>query len=137
MKVGLIAKTLACVLAVGFPLVAFAGPATDTDSDTVADVIDNCSTQANAGTDGCDTDTDGYGNLCDGDYDQNGVVNGADFGAGFFPDFQSSTDSGIGSDHTCNGVVDGGDFGGGFFPQFQAGAPGPSGLSCAGTPPCM
>ena len=60
MKVGLIAKTLACVLAAGFPLVAFAGPAADNDGDTVPDVIDNCSGLANSGTSGNDIINDHY-----------------------------------------------------------------------------
>lgn len=136
MKVGRMARTIACALAAGFPLVAFAGPATDADTDGVVDVVDNCLTIPNPGTAGCDTDIDGYGNICDCDYDNNGVCDSSDFVAFFYPDFLSSIDGGTGTDADCSGTVDSSDFVAGFFPGFSAGAPGPSGLSCAGNIPC-
>ena len=121
---------------------SFAGPATDTDSDGVPDVIDNCSTIANAGTAGCDSDLDGYGNACDGDYDQNLTTNSNDFLNVFLPDFPTGTMSTNaagnpnGTDNDCNGVVNGNDFLNVFLSLFP-GTPGPSGLSCAGTAPCL
>lgn len=49
----------------------------DTDGDTVADSIDNCTLVANANQ--RDADGDGYGNSCDGDLNNTGLVNSADF----------------------------------------------------------
>ena len=57
-----------CALVIGLPMLAFAGPAVDGDGDGIPDVIDNCSTVANAGAAGCDDDKDGYGNACAGDF---------------------------------------------------------------------
>ena len=123
---------LACLITLCLPLVVFAGPAPDNDGDGVADVIDNCSTLANAGSLACDDDTDGYGNACDADYNQDGIVNGLDWGtyAGNWQSFGSSV-----TDHNCDDVTNGLDFG--TFLANYLDPVGPSGLACAGTPPCM
>jgi hypothetical protein len=142
MKVGLITLVSAFLLAL--PLAAMAGnnecdlDPTDTDSDGVCDLIDNCVTTPNASPFDCDTDMDGYGNACDGDFDNGGIprVNSGDF-ATFLADFGTGTDSGVGTDMNCGGIpaVSPTDFSI-FLTQFSAGAPGPSGLACAGTVPC-
>jgi len=127
---------LATVGSVGIAGSALAGPAADADSDGVFDVLDNCSTLANAPPLDCDTDDDGYGNACDGDFDQTHIVNAADFSTYFLPDFITGTDGGTGTDMNCAGTTASTDFSTHFVPQFKAGKPGPSGLHCAGTVPC-
>jgi hypothetical protein len=129
-------RAFVCVLAVGFPLTALAGPAPDNDGDTVPDVLDNCSTLANAGAAFCDTDMDGYGNACDGDFNQSNTSDATDFSAIFLADFGTGVDAGTGTDMNCSTAVDATDFSANFLPQFAAGVPGPSGLACAGTVPC-
>jgi len=130
-------------LALCLPVAAFAGPATDTDGDGVADVIDNCVSISNAGAAGCDSDLDGYGNICDGDFNQDLVTDGVDFSPVFLADFiagsmGTNTDGNPdGSDMNCDGAVDGADFAPAFINQFVQGSPGTSGLSCAGTVPCL
>lgn len=136
MKIGVLA-TMIFSLALGFPLASMGGLAPDNDGDGIPDVLDNCSTLANSGTQSCDTDIDGYGNACDGDFDQNNATNANDFTI-FVADFQPpGTDSGVGTDMNCNGSVEGNDFtlfSNDFAPP---GEPGPSGLSCAGEAGCM
>jgi hypothetical protein len=106
----------------------------DSDGDGVGDACDNCQLASNA--DQRDTNADGYGNACDADYDNDGSVTGEDFGiwravfgltdqdAGFDPD--------VGADD--DGVINARDYA--LWRSQFAGPPGPSGLSCAGTPPC-
>jgi len=136
MKRGLTAAGIALLCVTGLAFASFAGPSADNDGDGVFNVLDNCSTIANAAPVDCDTDNDGYGNLCDGDYNQSNTTDATDFGTFFVPDFKKGTDSGKGTDSNCNGTVDATDFGVGFIPQFKSGKPGPSGLHCAGTIPC-
>jgi len=120
------------------------GLTTDTDGDGVPDPLDNCISVPNAGPLGCDTDMDGYGNACDADFNNDGVSDGLDFMAPhFLADFsagmESSNEAGgaQGTDMNCDGTVDGVDFvAPHFLTGFAVGAPGPSGLSCAGTVPC-
>jgi hypothetical protein len=112
----------------------------DSDCDDIPDIIDNCLTVPNGATGQpagalvaqCDTDDDGYGNACDPDVSNDGVVGGPDYGSVTFmfgfPGFPT------GADVNCDGVVGGPDFGP--ITSNFGGAPGPSGLSCAGTPPC-
>ena len=97
----------------------------DTDVDGVADVLDNCTTSANAGQD--DTDLDGYGNICDCDFDQTGSCNIDDFSV-FILDYIVGTDSGVGSDMDSSGFVNIDDFSF-FILGYIAGAPGPSALA--------
>ena len=145
MKMVEAAKITLFALALCLPVAAFAGPATDGDGDGVPDVIDNCSTVANAGASGCDDDIDGYGNFCDGDFNNDNVSDGIDFAAPYFlTDFGTGTQANNpagnpqGTDMNCDNVVDGVDFATPFFlTQFGTGAPGPSGLSCAGSVPCL
>ena len=131
-------------LALCLPVTAFAGPATDSDGDGVPDVIDNCKDVQNAGASGCDDDIDGYGNFCDGDFNNDLVSDGLDFSPLFLADFVSGSQSvngagnPQGTDMNCDGTVDGVDFSVPFFlTQFGTGTPGASGLSCAGTVPCL
>jgi hypothetical protein len=103
---------------------------------------DNCSEVPNP--DQRDTNQDGYGNLCDADFDNNGVVGGSDYilmsiaygsslndpedpdddDANYDPDIDMDGDGSIGAADWDL-----------FLPYWGA-APGPSGLSCAGTIPC-
>jgi hypothetical protein len=129
---------LVSLFAFGLAFSANAGSVADADTDLVPDAFDNCSTRANGPGDASnqvDSNQDGYGNACDTDYTGDNVTSTADFptflGAftGAAPD--SSTDN------TGDGVTSTAD-----FPLFlsdfvAAAAPGPSGLSCAGTIPCL
>ena len=135
-----------CALVIGLPMLAFAGPAVDGDGDGIPDVIDNCSTGANAGAAGGDDDKDGYGNACDGDFNNDLTSDGVDFSVPhFLTDFASGAQSinsdgnPQGTDMNCDTVIDGVDFTVPYFlTQFAAGVPGPSGLACAGMGvPCL
>ena len=105
----------------------------DSDDDEVIDTEDRCTTLANPTQ--CDTDADGVGNHCDGDFNGDGLANGADVNL-FFEAYASGTDPGNGTDMNCDGSVDASDFEAYFIPSYLAGAPGPSGLYCAGGAPC-
>ena len=135
-------KVTLFMLALCLPLAALGGPATDTDGDGVADVIDNCPTISNAGAAGCDSDIDGYGNICDGDFNNDLAVNGTDFNPIFLNAFTSgsmatNTDGNpSGEDMNCDGALNGADFNPPFLDQFTGGLGG-SGLSCAGSVPCQ
>lgn len=150
MKFGFIALTAALMM---LAAPAWAGPPeacdidpTDSDSDGLCDVEDNCSALKNNGgpKDGggfdpinCDTDGDGYGNACDGDFNNDNVTQVADFTLLFVPDLIAGVDSGIGSDMNCDGPPQVADFTQLFIPQITGtGLPGPSGLSCAGSGSC-
>jgi hypothetical protein len=104
------------------------GPAiSDQDQDGVEDPLDDCLIEPNP--DQLDSDQDGYGNLCDADFDDDGTVGILDFGLlrgdpGWNPDVDVDGD----------GVVGMLDFG--RLRDALGGSPGPSGLSCAGAPPC-
>jgi hypothetical protein len=79
--------------------------------------------------------------VCDADFDQSFGVNPTDFTMFFIPRFKSGIDTGsVGADMDCSGAVNPTDFTMFFVPKFKGalgGAiPGPSGLSCAGTPGC-
>jgi hypothetical protein len=111
---------------------AFEASAQDLDADGVADIVDNCSEAANVSQ--FDPDLDGYGNACDADFDQDGDVDEDDedllFGciaAGCTDPIYDLNESGF--------VGDVGDFS--TFRALFGGPPGPSGLACAGTVPCL
>lgn len=130
---------LASVFALGFAFTANAGSVVDTDSDLVPDAYDNCTTIANGPNETSnqiDTNQDGYGNACDPDYDNNGATTTTDFTV-FFDAFTLVTPD-IDTDHDGNGATTTTDFTT-FLAFFQNGnaAPGPSGLACAGTIPCL
>ena len=132
MKCNLIALVCALLLAAGLSLTVTAQPIPDADTDGVPDSQDNCTLEQNA-TQG-DTDLDGYGNACDADFDNSGLVAGNDF-LTFQTAFNTSApsyDEQI--DLDCTGLIAGNDFLA--FQQMFNQAPGPSGLACAGTPPC-
>jgi len=118
--------TSGITLHAGFwPIVAGAAGVLDSDDDGVVDSSDNCIDIQNSGQ--LDTDGDDYGNACDCDFDQNLTCGIADFNL-FLPDFQSTVDTGVGTDMDGNGTVGIDDFNL-FLPGFVAGAPGPSGLA--------
>jgi hypothetical protein len=135
MKVGVLAMMFACLLAVGLPLAAAAGPLPDMDSDTILDQDDNCKlVPQTVGVNDCDTD--GYGNLCDCDFNVPGdnLCGAPDFNI-FKPNFGSAVPPAPSNvDMTCDGLVGAPDFNL-FKPRF-GGTPGPSGLTCAGAAPC-
>jgi hypothetical protein len=111
----------------------------DADGDGVDDSGDNCTLIVNPNQ--CDTDSDGYGNHCDGDFDNTGVprVNSIDFSSYFLLDLQTGVDMlNRGTNMSCDGIpaVSVSDYSLYFAPQLALGYPGPSGLACAGTPPC-
>ena len=106
----------------------------DVDGDGVCDDVDNCLDEYNA--DQADVDSDGFGNLCDADANGDGIVGGPDFTA-----FSLAWGARCGEtnynplvDFTSDCVVGGPDFS--VLVSRWALAPGPSGLACAGTPPC-
>jgi hypothetical protein len=140
MKVGVLA-TMVFAISIGFPIASFAGLAPDADGDGIPDVLDKCTLDSRNATAPatCDTDTDGYGNVCDADFDQNFSVLGTDYTMFFVPAFKGGSTA-RGQDMDCNGAVLGSDYTMFFVPKFKGllgGAiPGPSGLSCAGTPGC-
>jgi len=93
----------------------------DSDSDGIADQLDNCTNVANANQ--RDTDQDGFGNICDSDFNQNKIVDPADF---------SSLKLKLGKvspnhDLNGNGIVDPADFS--ILKTYLGKAPGPSGLA--------
>jgi hypothetical protein len=128
---------IALLATLGLSFAAFAGPSQDSDSDGVFDVLDNCVDVPNGPPSDCDTDNDGYGNICDGDFDEDNFVFPGDFDI-WFADFSGPgyDVSGTGTDMDCDGYVFPSDFDL-WFPYFSgSGAPGPSGLHCAGSVPC-
>lgn len=116
-------------------VVDFGGdPGKDGDGDGTPDADDNCSDVANAGQ--VDADQDGFGNACDADYNDDGAVGGADFSI-LRAAFGSQTGEprwNAEVDHDGNGAIAAADFS--VFRARLGGAPGPSGLSCAGSAPC-
>lgn len=122
--------------------VAHAGPEPGGgfDGDLVPDGFDNCSALANGPGDPSnqiDSDLDGYGNACDTDYSNDGVTTTSDFANFFLPAF-TGADWIPATDHTGDRLTTTLDFTV-FLAQFQSppGAPGPSGLACAGSIPCL
>jgi hypothetical protein len=106
----------------------------DADGDGVPDWNDNCTEQANP--DQRDTNQDGYGNLCDADVDDNGAVGLSDFNV-FRLHFGRTSTSGNfdpNVDLTGDGAIGLAEFN--LLRGAFGGSPGPSGLACAGSPPC-
>jgi hypothetical protein len=110
-------------------------PPVDTDGDGIPNSSDNCVNVVNPNQ--IDTNQDGYGNLCDPDFNTDDAVGIPDFAVfraafgtscadpGYNPDVDLNSDCAIGLP----------DFN--IFRSFFGGAPGPSGLSCAGVVPCQ
>lgn len=135
----------AALLALGISFGSIAGSITDSDGDGVPDQYDNCVTTPNGplGSPGggslCDgqedAELDGYGNPCDYDANQNGA---ADLG-----DLSDYIDNAVASntnpvyDNNCNGAADLGDLSDAIDNAVGSVNPGPSGLACAGTIPCV
>lgn len=123
------------LMSLGFAFSATAGSVLDTDSDLVPDPFDNCSGDPNGPNDASnqiDHDVDGYGTVCDGDYDDDLATGLADFNL-FLADFGNAVTSEF--DHDNDGATGLSDFNA--FLALFGGPPGPSGLGCAGTPPCV
>jgi hypothetical protein len=142
MRVSVLTILMAFLLAAGIPFGAMAGPAPDTDGDTVPDSLDNCLTVPNGAVGQptghiaaqCDTDTDGYGNACDPDVNADGVIGGGDY-APITANFTGTGHPVDNADVNCDGVVGGGDYAP--ITANFTGTPGPSGLWCAGlSVPC-
>ena len=107
----------------------------DADGDGIPDSADNCVLVPNAPpVADCDTDQDGYGNACDADFDQGWTVNANDWKFFWIPTFTTQNDT-TGVDMDCNGIVTSADAIL-FDDYFDTGEVGPSGLACAGSPPC-
>jgi hypothetical protein len=108
--------------------------ALDADGDFVADGEDNCSEIAN--DDQRDTDADGWGNPCDPDYTGDGIVGGPDYialvSAFGSLEGQAAYDEDIDADG--DGAIGGPEYL--LLSNLYGGPPGPSGLACAGSPPC-
>jgi hypothetical protein len=108
--------------------------ALDADGDEILFPFDNCS-DIDEDVEVCDADEDGFGNRCDCDLAPNGgdgVCNTADIDP--FKDALVANDPV--ADINCDGASNTGD-----IPPFKAlltqpQRPGPSGLPCAGEPPC-
>lgn len=118
------------------PAVAIA--VSDDDGDLVPNAFDNCSTTPNGPNDASnqvDSDLDGYGNACDADYSNDQAVTGLDY-ATFLATVAGPGDV---TDHDGNGIVTLTDFNVylSYFAGLNSSAPGPSGLACAGTVPCV
>ena len=106
----------------------------DTDGDGIVDSMDNCQLTPNPLQQ--DVNGDGYGNICDADLNNSGTVTTADFGLlrSVLGQSASSSPTAAAADLNGSGTVTTADFG---LLRVRLGtAPGPSGLSCAGTIPC-
>jgi hypothetical protein len=106
----------------------------DTDADGVPDARDVCRDHPDPGQ--LDVDADGYGNACDADYDDDGAVGSSDWAAltvalgstGSDPRYEHRLDA------EGNGAIGASELA--LLRRQFGGPPGPSGLACAGTPPC-
>jgi len=111
--------------------VAIAVATQNFDEDDILDPDDNCKYVTNA--DQRDTDGDGYGNICDADLNNDGITDFLDLGllksCFFCPG--SDLDCDLNGDGTCDFL----DLG--LMKRMFFQPPGPSGLICAGTVPCL
>jgi hypothetical protein len=110
------------------------GQPPDQDLDGVADEMDNCLLESNPGQ--LDTDQDGFGNLCDADFDDDGIVGTPDFGILRHAFASEPGDPRWNPEVDMNGDGVAGTPDSGLFRAAFGGEPGPSGLACAGAPPC-
>lgn len=140
-RIGLVVVCLALV-AVGIASFTFAGSIPDIDGDGVPDQFDNCVVRPNgplAATNSCngqeDGDLDGYGNPCDTDLDNDGATSLADV-ARMFQAAQVFDPRPI-YDFDCDGAASLTDVSRVFADGSAVVTPGPSGLACAGTIPCV
>jgi hypothetical protein len=133
MRYSLVALASAALFAIGLSISAIAGaPLPDTDTDGIPGEWDNCSDVSN--TDQCDSNMDGYGNRCDADLNNDGAIGSPDFNL-FKQEYLLAVPPGDpDADLNCDNAVGSPDFN--IFKQGFLGAPGPSGLGCAGTIPC-
>ncbi len=146
MKIGAITLTLAFSMAFAFLVLAGIPPASDAGpcpstlevaagnaDDGIGDCVDNCTEATNALQ--IDTDSDGYGNMCDPDVtNTDGVVGVSDLGL-LKKSFLVAVPPGnpnLDFDSDC--VIGGSDLG--ILKKKFLSTPGPSGLPCAGNPPC-
>ena len=106
----------------------------DGDGDGICDPSDNCLSGPNH--DQRDPDGDGYGAICDADFNNDGVVGNPDLiilsAAYGTVDGDPAYDPNV--DMDGDGVIAIRDYI--LYMQSSGQAPGPSGLSCAGTEPC-
>ncbi len=114
---------------------AIASGVSDADGDLVPDAIDNCVETPNGPNEGAlnqlDGDQDGYGNACDADFNNSGATDGLDLGL-LIAAFNTAN---VVIDLTGDGIVNGADYRP--WVALSASLPGPSGLACAGTIPCL
>jgi hypothetical protein len=107
----------------------------DADADGICDEWDDCLLTANPSQ--LDSDLDGFGNACDPDYDNDGVVGNRDMLR-----FLRAFGCRIG-DPRCSRALDADGDGRvgtrelGVVRRLFGSAPGPSGLACAGSAPCL
>lgn len=130
--------TCAALLSLG----TFAGSFTDQDGDGVPDAYDNCQMVPNGplgSTGACngqeDGDLDGYGNICDFDPLNVGATGLDAVAATFGQAAIVSTDPNF--DYNCDGAIGLDDISFVFYASSIVDTPGPSGLPCAGTTPCV
>jgi hypothetical protein len=137
MRFGVISLALAGALAMAVAGGTVAGTNPDTDSDSVFDLVDNCTEDANASQ--TDTDRDGFGNTCDSDFNNTGTVNVTDFGffVGCLGLATTASPSGIlcgNMDYNDTTSINVTDFGF-FVGDFTVNSLGPSALPCASKVP--
>jgi Thrombospondin type 3 repeat len=129
MKVGVLATMILGVM-IGFPIASFAGLAPDADGDGVPDVLDNCSTVSNPGTQDCDTEQDGYGNRCDCDLNQTLTCTAGDLNQWNVAANQSPQTN-MRADLNCTNSITAGDLNLLLLRTNNVGTDFKSGLSCA------
>jgi hypothetical protein len=137
----LIVLGFAGLLMVGLSVSSMAGVQLDTDVDGWVDTGDNCVLTANgplAQTGSCnsqeDGNIDGYGNPCDSDTDNDGATGLSDVSATLAASKAVSTNPIY--DYDCDGAAGLADVSKALSDSKAVRTPGPSGLACAGTPPC-
>jgi hypothetical protein len=109
--------------------------ASDADGDGVPDGRDVCRDDPDPGQH--DADLDGYGNACDADYDGDGIVGLTDLIALRLALGATSSDPGyeLRLDIGGDGAIGASEVA--LLSRQLGGPPGPSGLACAGAPPCL